>query len=213
MGHLEKVESYYNADAARFDNKIEESGWLGNQVLRKALQDGPTSIGRMLDLGAGTGNTITVVREMVEPEEIVAVDISQGMLDKLREKYPNDPRITIARKAVGEYLTDSSDRFDFMTAMALFHHLPDQMEAVAGMASRLEKGGQAMFTYDPVIQGHDIQKDAVTEIEEVEAIYRVSPGEMEEEVRANGLAVKRHELYVARPKGAPYVGGFIVAEK
>lgn len=213
MGHLEKVEAFYNTDAEGFDDKIRKSGWLGSQVLRKTLQNTPYAVRRMLDLGAGTGNTIAVVRETVQPQEIVAVDISEGMLSHLREKYPDDPRITVARTAVQDYLAGTSNHFDLITAMALFHHLPDQAAVVAGISSRLEDGGQAMFTYDPVIHGHPIQENALTDVEEVEAIYRISPGEMEEEVRSNGLTVKHHELYVARPNESSYVGGFIVAKK
>jgi predicted TPR repeat methyltransferase len=213
MSDIEKIVKWYDVDAPAYDNRIVKSGWLGNRVLRQAFHDFPQAPRTMLDLGAGTGNTIGVVRETADPERIVAVDISEGMLDRLREKYSDDPKILIARKAVEVFLAESDEQFDLVTAIAVMQYFPDQPGVIADIATRLHDGGYAMFTYDPPITGDPIQEKRYDPADDG-AAYRIPGNEVEDAVRENGLVVVRNELYRARPGDeSGYTANFVVAKK
>lgn len=216
MSQIREVEVAYNDAAVEYDSRILKSRWMGYTVLRQALVDFPQRPRTMLDLGAGTGNTIGIVRESANPEQIVAIDISEGMLDKLRQKYPDDPRIVVTRKAIETYLgEEKGDQFDLVTAMGVTPYIRDKEKVIGGIASRLSTSGVAMFTYDPLIVGHPLQseKEEVSKLNGM-TCYRVTVGEMEAMTRESGLEVMQNGLYLSRPGDeSNYVGGFIVAKK
>ncbi len=43
----------------------------------------------VLDLGAGTGFNMPHILQYVSPKQVIAFDLTQAMLDKLKEKYPD----------------------------------------------------------------------------------------------------------------------------
>jgi len=92
----------------------------------------------VMDFGAGTG----LISAHVAPRvgEIVALDTSQSMLDKLIEK----PALAgkVRAKCHDILQAPLSEKFDLiMSAMAL-HHVEDTDRLFAAFATHLEKGGR-----------------------------------------------------------------------
>ncbi len=93
---------------------------------------------RVMDFGAGTGLISAHVAPRVA--EIVAVDTSQSMLDKLTAK----PELTGKVVALCHNILDSplTQKFDLiMSAMAL-HHVEHTDQLIASFAQHLEPGGR-----------------------------------------------------------------------
>lgn len=90
----------------------------------------------VMDFGAGTGLISSRVAPLVN--KIVAVDISQAMLDKLVEK----PELRGKVEAVCQDITDTPINMSFdliMSAMAL-HHVKDTHEIIGIFSEHLKPG-------------------------------------------------------------------------
>ena len=75
---------------------------------------------RLLDLGCGTGLELDYYYEMVPSAEITGVDLAPGMLDKLRNKFP-DKRMTLI---LGSYFDVPFDEnsYDAAVSVESLHH-------------------------------------------------------------------------------------------
>lgn len=93
----------------------------------------------VMDFGAGTG----LISGHIAPRvaSILAVDVSQGMLDKLAAKPQLQGKVTTLCQDITEQ--PLNERFDLiMSAMAL-HHVEDTEQLLASLAAHLKSGGRA----------------------------------------------------------------------
>src|SRR5215207_729386 len=77
----------------------------GERTLLECL---PPSIGRVLDLGSGDGRLLALVRLARPGIEAVAIDFSETMLGRLRERFADDPRVSVVPHDLSEPLPTSS---------------------------------------------------------------------------------------------------------
>lgn len=96
---------------------------------------------RVMDLGCGTGLVTLRLAPLVR--EVVAVDGSPGMLEKLNDKVRaagwSNIR-TLQCDLERDELPDGP--FDLITAAMLLHHIPDPPRLVAALRQRLRPGGR-----------------------------------------------------------------------
>lgn len=113
----------------------------GERTLLECL---PPSIGRVLDLGSGDGRLLGLVRLARPVMEAVAIDFSETMLDRLRERFAEDPRVRVVAHDLSEPLPEASlGRFDAIVSSFAIHHLthPRKRELYTEIHRLLSPGG------------------------------------------------------------------------
>ena len=77
---------------------------------------------RILDAGCGTGNYINTLRNRVQ--NIVGIDLNEGMLKHANQKFHDDPTVTLKRGSLTEIPCDDG-QFDAVMCNQVVHHLAD----------------------------------------------------------------------------------------
>ena len=107
---------------------------------------------RALDLGAGLGHYAAWLREQ-GAREVVAVDLSQRMLDAAEKRYP-DPGIVWVRAGLEEFRPDAGG-FDLMISALTFHYIEDFAGLIERLVPRLTPGGRLAFSVEhPIFTAH-----------------------------------------------------------
>lgn len=120
----------------------------------------------VLDLGAGSGNSVIAALELLEPRLLVAVDISPQLLAILRDYLDklaggsSDCALVCMDACENPYRHDS---FDLALGAAFLHHMPDPQRALAAIHAALRPGGHAIF-FEPFENGNAILALAFQEI-------------------------------------------------
>jgi magnesium-protoporphyrin O-methyltransferase len=102
---------------------------------------------RLLDAGCGTG--ALAVEAAKRGAEVVAVDISPGLIALARERIGQVPGAGRVTFLVGDLSDPALGRFDHVVAMdSLIHYRPeDTARVLAGLAPRVD--GSLLFTFAP----------------------------------------------------------------
>jgi ubiquinone/menaquinone biosynthesis C-methylase UbiE len=111
-------------------------------LLKKEIDQ--LSVKRVLDLGCGTGFIINLIKEHVE--EIVGVDVTQVMLDRVDKT--GRAKIELVCSDTGTYPV-AEETFDMVTAHSFLHHLYDIKSTVNTAAKALKTGGVFVNELDP----------------------------------------------------------------
>jgi ubiquinone/menaquinone biosynthesis C-methylase UbiE len=118
-------------------------------VLEAAIEQvgPPGSIERALDLCCGTGAAMRHLRPLCR-EEVVGVDLSQGMLNEARQLLADAPgtaRLTFVQANALELTYES--HFDVVTSFGAFGHIleEDEPRMVRAVARALRPGGRFIF--------------------------------------------------------------------
>lgn len=140
-------------DEIKFFDKISDS-WDDNEtlstpkVIRNLLSliniDKGASI---LDLGTGTGVLIPFLEEAVGPEgNIVAIDFSEGMLNKAISKFGSFHNVEFLHKDFEDQPVEG--RFDFIFLYCVFPHLHSPEETLKSLISHnLKPGGVIIISF------------------------------------------------------------------
>jgi SAM-dependent methyltransferase len=102
-----------------------------------------TSAKRLLDLGCGTGFIINIAKKYVN--EIVGVDVTQAMLDKVDQTGPC--KISLTNHDTGSYSPNGI--FDVVTGYSFLHHLFEIKPTLKTAFKALKKGGVFYCDLDP----------------------------------------------------------------
>lgn len=110
---------------------------------REVLDNLPDRIGRVLDLGCGDGRLLDVVLS-AHPEvtSAVAVDSSEPMISRARERFAGDDRVLVLQGDLNDPIPDLGG-FDAIVSGFAIHHLEhDRKRSLfAEVASALEPAG------------------------------------------------------------------------
>lgn len=156
--HIRDVnQRYHDAAALSYDAKWGiDFGPVGRdqtrQKLTKALGGWPERpFERALEIGSGTGYFSLNLMQEGAIEELVATDISAGMLAALEVTAGSlgcAERVwTVRTDAEGLPFDDAS--FDLVLGHAVLHHIPDLERAFAEFARVLRPGGAIVFCGEP----------------------------------------------------------------
>ena len=121
----------YDQWAKDYDSDLEQDfGWVGPQQAVEVFSKYVPKDARVLDAGAGTGLVGKSLHELGY-RELVAMDLSQGMLDEAHKK---GVYLELRRMVMGETLDFPTDHFDGVVSVGVLTvgHAP---------ASSLERAG------------------------------------------------------------------------
>jgi ubiquinone/menaquinone biosynthesis C-methylase UbiE len=160
--HIRDVnERYHDAAATSYDAKWGiDFGDLGRdqtrQKLVKALGSMPAGpFERALEIGSGTGYfSLNLMQEGVI-SELVATDVSAGMLESLSGTAAGlglSERVE-TRQADAEDLPFEDESFDLVLGHAVLHHIPDLAKAFSEFNRVLRPGGAIVFCGEPSAYG------------------------------------------------------------
>lgn len=152
---------YHDAAASEYDAKWGiDFGPVGRAQVRaklcKALGEWPERpFDRALEIGSGTGYfSLNLVQEGAIGE-LVASDISAGMLETLAATAAGlglGDRVETVRSDA-EQLPFADGSFDLVLGHAVLHHIPDLDRAFAEIARVLKPGGTVAFCGEPSAYG------------------------------------------------------------
>lgn len=132
----------WDAVAERYDDLFLQDP-VYREILRRMaeeVREGEDT--RVLDLGCGTGNLISVLLQRHPSLIVVGVDPSQGMRRKCADRFSDFPGVTISEgEALDIPFPDSC--FNFITSNLALHHVPPDLKAAcaAELARVLVPGG------------------------------------------------------------------------
>lgn len=126
------------------------------ELLRDYLVDHPgTESGnlRILDIGAGTGEMVAMIREF---GNVVAIDDSDDAVAYCRQRHPVGVSVRCGR--VPEALT-GDEVFDVVTAFDVLEHIEDDVATLRAVRQVLVPGGRMLLTvpaYQLLWSHHDV---------------------------------------------------------
>ena len=129
--------------AGGLDNKIRR--WLQNpqKILRPYIEEGMT----VLDLGCGPGFFSIELAEMVgKSGRVIASDLQEGMLQKLRDKIQGTEVEKIVKlHKCGEDKIGVSENVDFVLAFYMVHEVPNKEDFLEEIHSILKPNGRFLI--------------------------------------------------------------------
>ncbi len=148
--------AYHDAAAHEYDGKWGiDYGPLGkSQVLTKAkkvLGSDPGHYPRALEIGTGTGYFGVNLLQNGVIGDLVATDISEGMLaavDRTAQHLGLGDRVTTLHTEA-EQMPFEDESFDLIFGHAVLHHLPDLEASFAEFMRLLKPGGRVAFFGEP----------------------------------------------------------------
>jgi SAM-dependent methyltransferase len=107
------------------------------------LEHLPASPSRILDLGTGDGYVVGLLQTVHPGAEFVAADFSPEMLRQARERFADDPSVTIVEHDLDQPLPETWGEFDAVVSAFAIHHVVDvRKRALYGeVLERLRTGG------------------------------------------------------------------------
>lgn len=124
--------------------------------------------GSILDFGSGPGNNFPFLLSL-EPRKIVAVDLSENMLEEAKTRYSEHKNIDYVLSSFQDFKTDN--KFDLVLAHLSFVHLPkDELQTVLEkIKSMLLDGGTFFANY---FGGNDESKEMISDWENEKQVKR-----------------------------------------
>lgn len=130
------IRADYNAWSSQYDTNANRTRDLEAVVLREVLNG--RNLGRVLEIGCGTGkNTAWLVEHA---QGITAVDLSDGMLARAREKV-TDARVRFVQADVLQPWDFRDGHYDLVTFSLVLEHIEDLDPLFREAARALVKGG------------------------------------------------------------------------
>lgn len=129
-------------DLVRFFDGMALTKWLGS--VHDQLKQASDSWGnlRVLDVGCGTGRLL--LRGVEEAQEVVGIDLSEGMIAKAKEIYDEKGFAHKGKFCVGDAyeLPFQDDEFDMALSTCVLFLLPDPEKGMKEMVRVVKKGGK-----------------------------------------------------------------------
>ena len=139
---MDEVAAYFNERAGKWD----ESGCSGESRVQGAvlslvdLKPGDS----VLDLGCGTGVMIPFYLA-AQAGKIVAVDVSEKMVERAREKFGHEPSVEL--RASDALSLDESERFDAVVIYNAYPHFFEKAALVEKVYRLVKTGGRFVVAH------------------------------------------------------------------
>jgi trans-aconitate 2-methyltransferase len=110
----------------------------GNDAVARLELRGDETV---LDAGCGTGEVTATLLERLPHGRVIALDGSRQMLDKARERFAGDTRVSFLHADLGEPLP-LDEPVDAIVSTSTFHWVPDHDALFRHLAAVVRPGGQ-----------------------------------------------------------------------
>jgi ubiquinone/menaquinone biosynthesis C-methylase UbiE len=128
--YIKLAEQTYDGAFGNTYDAAHPSSRLFSVLNIKRLNALPSQINTILEIGCGTGHLTVILYQVFPQARIYALDVSQNMLDILREKlHPADLKRTEFIKSDAEkYLRNTEQYFDLICMSGVLHHMENWRE-------------------------------------------------------------------------------------
>ena len=133
------IAANFNPLFARYHYNSTENSIIRYLVTRKIPQ-APD----VLDIGSGAGHWIDFYLEVLRPERIVGIEISEPCAAALRKKYDGKENICVIEADITSPDLALNEKFDVINAVSVMYHIVEDqlwMQALKNIANRLKGNG------------------------------------------------------------------------
>jgi SAM-dependent methyltransferase len=116
----------------------------GAEMTAAFMEQVPTGVKRVLDLGTGDGRLLALILEKNPAAKGVALDFSEPMLERVRLRFAGNPNVTVLRHDLNDPLPVAElGWFDLVVSGLAIHHLvhPRKRELYTEIYELLCSGG------------------------------------------------------------------------
>ena len=153
MDQTQLLRRYFDAHADSYDDYTGGGAWTPNQYLAgvlDTLKADNVEVRTALDLGAGTGQTLEVVRAAFPQARLWASDLSPAMLQRAALRVP-DAHFEVAD--VSSHVARLTESFDLVTAVGCLETVPDLMSVLPRLMPHVNPGGHLALTTEALVDG------------------------------------------------------------
>lgn len=138
---MERMQDFFSARLDSYEEQMLEHVEGCREAYRELVQYLPEDCKRLLDLGCGTGLELEEIWKVRPELRVTGIDLTQSMLDRLRQNYPNCP----IRLICGDYFTVpfENEAYDAAVSVQTMHHFPHKAKVglYRKIAAALQPGG------------------------------------------------------------------------
>ena len=121
--------------------------WLSQQELDFITQSASPNVKTILDCGIGNGRIIENHLKNSPNAQIFGVDIAPSMVEFCRNKFSQNPNITLAQKPDEKLLpTSFPQEYDLITSIRVLKYNTNYLDMFAQLANMLTPGGRLVVT-------------------------------------------------------------------
>lgn len=183
----------FDSLAPDYDEHTRRDGWQPNEVAAALLAPLALRPARVLDLGAGTGQTSEELARLFPEAAFTLIDPSAGMVEPARARLPG---ATVVRGDAAGFLRETPRTWDLVAAIGCLELVPDLFEVLRLAASRLGPGGHLVVTHEP-LEGTSVQSMPRSELSGGRVVQRHTREEVERRAASYGLVRVAHRDLVA----------------
>ena len=162
MDQTEAFRRYFDAHADSYDEYTAGGAWTPNQylagVLRTLVAD-QVEVRTALDLGAGTGQTLEVVRAAYPQARLWASDLSSAMLQRAARRVP-DAQFEVSD--LTSHVARLTESFDLITAIGCLELVDDLMSVLPRLMRHVNTGGHVALTAEALVDGQGAEHARTT---------------------------------------------------
>lgn len=173
----------FDAAAPDYDTYATGDGWPPNERAAELLAPLGLAPARILDLGAGTGLTSSVLLGLLGDADLTLVDPSPGMLGVARAKLPG---ATFVVADAAAFLAAAEEQWDLVAGIGCLELVPDQFEVLRLAAERLTPGGHLVVSHEPLLAS-GVQSRPVSHLPGGRTVRRHTVEEVERRAASYGL--------------------------
>ena len=185
---------FYDGLADDYDALTAGAAWTPNDGAAALLAPLGLAPERVLDLGAGTGQTARMLRDLHPDADLTLVEPSEAMLALAEGKVPG------ARLVVDDaagFLARTDEAWDLVAALGFLELVPDVFEVLRRAAARLTAGGHLVVSHEPLLDGPTVQARPRSLVGGSLAVHRRRSEDVERHAASYGLERVASEEVVA----------------